>query len=173
MAKELPYFKFEPSEWDNGNIQMCCLNTRAIFIDLCCIYWTRVGDLPYALALQKICGGNEEALDERIGEWTIRHSPKEVMEMMQAAGVAAGVVKTTEDLLEHDPQLKHRHFYWELDHPEIEKYRSPRSSILLSKSPCELKRAPLLSEHNGYALKEILGMSDDDIAELLIEGVVE
>ena len=64
MAKELPYFKFEPSEWDNGNIQMCSLNTRAIFIDLCCIYWTRVGDLPYALAFQKICGGNKEALDE-------------------------------------------------------------------------------------------------------------
>ena len=64
MAKELPYFKFEPSEWDNGNIQMCSLNTRAIFIDLCCIYWTRVGDLPYDLALQKICGGNNEALDE-------------------------------------------------------------------------------------------------------------
>jgi len=64
MAKELPYFKFEPSEWDNGNIQMCCLNTRAIFIDLCCIYWTRVGDLPYALALQKICGGKEDALVE-------------------------------------------------------------------------------------------------------------
>ena len=64
MAKELPYFKFEPSEWDNGNIQMCCLNTRAIFIDLCCIYWIRVGDLPYELALQKICGGNNDALDE-------------------------------------------------------------------------------------------------------------
>jgi hypothetical protein len=64
MAKELPYFKFEPSEWDNGNIQMCSLNTRAIFIDLCCIYWTRVGDLPYELALQKICGGNNDALDE-------------------------------------------------------------------------------------------------------------
>lgn len=64
MAKELPYFKFEPSEWDNGNIQMCSLNARAIFIDLCCIYWTRVGDLPYALALQKVCGGNEDALEE-------------------------------------------------------------------------------------------------------------
>ena len=64
MAKELPYFKFEPSEWDNGNIQMCSLNARAIFIDLCCIYWTRVGDLPYALAFQKVCGGNDDSLLE-------------------------------------------------------------------------------------------------------------
>lgn len=64
MAKELPYFKFEPSEWDNGNIQICSFNTRAIFIDLCCIYWTRVGDLPYALALQKVCSNNKAALVE-------------------------------------------------------------------------------------------------------------
>ena len=64
MAKELPYFKFEPSEWDNGNIQMCSFNTRAMFIELCCIYWIRVGDLPYALALQKVCGGNQGPLIE-------------------------------------------------------------------------------------------------------------
>ena len=64
MAKELPYFKFEPSEWDAGNIQMCKLDTRAIFIDLCCIYWIRVGQLPYRLALQKVCSGNKSALDE-------------------------------------------------------------------------------------------------------------
>jgi|TARA_R110000787_G_scaffold182188_2_gene294144 hypothetical protein len=64
MAKELPYFKFEPSEWDNGNIQMCSFNTRAMFIELCCIYWIRVGDLPYALALQKVCGGNQAPLIE-------------------------------------------------------------------------------------------------------------
>lgn len=64
MAKELPYFKFEPSEWDNGNIQMCSTETRAIFIDLCCIYWIRVGNLPYILALQKVCGGNKNSLEE-------------------------------------------------------------------------------------------------------------
>jgi hypothetical protein len=64
MAKELPYFKFEPSEWDNGKIQMCSFNTRAMFIELCCIYWIRVGDLPYALALQKVCAGNPEPLIE-------------------------------------------------------------------------------------------------------------
>lgn len=72
MAKELPYFKFEPSEWDNGNIQMCSLNTRAIFIDLCCIYWIRVGDLPYNLALQKICGGNEQYLMELQSNYIIK-----------------------------------------------------------------------------------------------------
>ncbi len=82
-------------------------------------------------------------------------------------------MQTGEDLLEHDPHLKHRHFFWELEHPEIGMYRAPGPSFVLSKSPYELRRAPLLGEHNEYALKELLGMSDEEIAELVIEGVVE
>jgi hypothetical protein len=35
MAKELPYFKFEPSEWDNGIIQMCSRESKGLFIDIC------------------------------------------------------------------------------------------------------------------------------------------
>ena len=91
---------------------------------------------------------------------------------MQAAGVPAGVLQTGEDLLEHDPQLKYRRFFEELDHPEIGKYHAFKHSFMLSKLPCELQRAPLLGEHTEYALKEFLGMSDDEIAELVVEGVV-
>jgi hypothetical protein len=64
MAKELPYFKFEPSEWDNGNIQMCSREAKGLFIDLCSIYWSRLGELPYALALQKYCNGDATLINE-------------------------------------------------------------------------------------------------------------
>ena len=43
----------------------------------------------------------------------------------------------------------------------------------MSKSPSELRPAPLLGEHNEYILRDILGMSDAEIEELVIEGVVE
>jgi hypothetical protein len=66
MAKELPYFKFEPSAWDNGNIQVCSLESKGLFIDICSMYWARMGELPYALALQKHCKGNTDALQELI-----------------------------------------------------------------------------------------------------------
>ncbi|MFC1861307.1 CaiB/BaiF CoA transferase family protein [Chloroflexota bacterium] len=131
--------------------------------------WTKEPKFTTLLVRKK----NEAELDCLVEEWTINYSAEEVTTIMQAAGVAAGVVETTEDLLEYDPQLKYRHFHWELDHPEMGRYRSPRSSFVLSKSPCELKRAPLLGEHNEYGLKEILGMSDEEIAELVLEGVVE
>ncbi len=75
--------------------------------------------------------------------------------------------------MEHDPQLRHRHSFWKLNHPEIGKYRAVGPSFVLSKSPRELRRAPLLGEHNEYALKELLGMPDDEIAELIIEGIIQ
>ncbi|MFC1988992.1 CaiB/BaiF CoA transferase family protein [Chloroflexota bacterium] len=116
---------------------------------------------------------NEDELDKLVEEWAINYPAEEVMAMMQAAGVAAGVLETAEDLMEHDPQLKHRHFFWELDHPEIGKHHTRGPSFILSRLPCELQRAPLLGEHNEYALKEILGISDEKVAELVIERVVE
>lgn len=64
MAKELPYFKFETGAWDNGNIQICSREAKGLFIDVCSMYWARLGDLPYALALQKLCNGNKDALQE-------------------------------------------------------------------------------------------------------------
>lgn len=63
MAKELPYFKFEPSQWENGTIQLCTFEQQGVFIAVCSMYWQRVGDLPYKLAVQKICRGNAVALD--------------------------------------------------------------------------------------------------------------
>lgn len=63
MAKELPYFKFEPNQWENGNIQILSREDKGLFIDICSIYWSRLGDLPVKLAVQKLCGGNAVALD--------------------------------------------------------------------------------------------------------------
>lgn len=68
MAKELPYWKFTINDWDNGNIQMCSHLSKGLFIDICSMYWARLGELPFKLALQKICNGNASALDELIQE---------------------------------------------------------------------------------------------------------
>jgi len=72
MAKELPYFKFEPNQWENGNIQMLSREDKGLFIDLCSMYWSRLGDVPLKLAINKLCGGNATALnplcDEKIIE---------------------------------------------------------------------------------------------------------
>ena len=66
MAKELPFFKFEPNEWSEGNIQICSKLSKGLFIDICATYWSRKGELSYALALQKHCNGNTNELQELI-----------------------------------------------------------------------------------------------------------
>ncbi len=66
MANELPYFKFKPADWDNGNIQLCSRQSKGLFADLCSTYWVRQGELPYALALQKQCNGDATLMQELI-----------------------------------------------------------------------------------------------------------
>jgi len=116
---------------------------------------------------------NEEELDKLVNEWTSKRSAEEVMNAMQAAGVPAGVLETGEDLMEHDPQLKHRQFFTELDHPEVGKYRTNSGAhFKLSKCDYDLVRAPLLGEHNEYVFKGILGVPDDEYGRLVEDGTI-
>ncbi len=116
---------------------------------------------------------HEEELDRLVNEWTINHTAEEVMNLMQAGGVAAGMVEAAEDQ-ERDPQLKARHFFWELDRPEGGKFLSPAGvHFLLSKTPYELKRPPALGEHNDYVFKELLGLSDSEVADLIKQKVID
>ncbi len=95
------------------------------------------------------------------------------MTVLQKAGVPAGLLETSEDMMEHDPQLKHRQFFREVVHPEIGKYHPKRPPYILSKTLCEVRSAPLLGEHNEYVLKDILGMSDDEFTGLVQNGAFE
>jgi hypothetical protein len=66
MAKELPYFKFEPSEWLEGEIQVCSDESIVCFINLCSGYWLKLGNINYAFALHKYCKKNTSVLQELI-----------------------------------------------------------------------------------------------------------
>lgn len=45
MAKELPYFKFDCSEWISGNITLEDFQTQGVFINICAYYWFKSGCL--------------------------------------------------------------------------------------------------------------------------------
>ncbi len=45
MAKELPYFKFEPAEWMMGRITRESSNVQIAFIRICCQFWRNSGDM--------------------------------------------------------------------------------------------------------------------------------
>ena len=115
---------------------------------------------------------NEDELDRIVERWTQARSPREVMERLQACGVPAGIVQTGEDILEHDPQLRHRNFYQRLDHPALGTYRAPQASFRLSDAPCELKRARLIGEDTYEVLSETLGYTDEEIERFAVAGAL-
>jgi benzylsuccinate CoA-transferase BbsF subunit len=115
---------------------------------------------------------NEDELEKLIGEWTRVRTAEAVTGLLQAAGVPAGAVSTAADLFV-DPQLQHRHHFGRLEHPIIGEYSYERPAYRFSKVPLQSQRpAPLIGEHNGYVLKELLGYNDDEIAQFLIEEAI-
>ena len=115
---------------------------------------------------------NEDELEGRIADWTKQFPPEEVMTKLQQAGVNAGVVQTSEDVL-NDPQLKHRNHYLPVTHPEVGDYDYFCPGFRLEKVPIRPGRAPCLGEHNEYICTRILGLSDEEFNNYLTSGVLE
>lgn len=69
MAKELPYFKFYPSEWITGDITLLSNETQGVFINMCIYYWMKDCNLSLANAKQRFskCLANiNELLEQKI-----------------------------------------------------------------------------------------------------------
>ena len=114
-----------------------------------------------------------DLIDEEIGLWTRDRNARQLMDDLQKVGVPAGVVQSQSDLWE-DPQVAHRGFFQWLDHTECGPMPYDGIVCQLSKTPGAL-RSPqaLVGEHNGEILREILGMDNDAIADLVAAGVLE
>jgi len=109
---------------------------------------------------------NVDELNRLVEGWTRRHTAEEVMTRLQEQEVAAGVVQDASDLA-NDPQLKQRGFFVELDHPELGKTISDATPIRLSGTPAKYHRAaPTPGQDNDYVYKQLLGMSESEVAEL-------
>jgi len=59
MDKELPFFKFSPSEWLVGKITFQPLDVQGAFIQCCCMYWKlngilRIKDIDFRIGKDKL-----------------------------------------------------------------------------------------------------------------------
>jgi crotonobetainyl-CoA:carnitine CoA-transferase CaiB-like acyl-CoA transferase len=117
---------------------------------------------------------NQDDLDKLIEEWTVQHDHYEVMNTLQKAGVAAGVVPTPAEVLS-DPHLKERGTFQTVDRAIVgpHPYPIPSAPMKFSKSPVTIRRpAPTLGEHNEYVLGELLGMSKEEIQSLVDDQII-
>lgn len=116
---------------------------------------------------------NADELDHLIEKWTIQRTAEEAMQLLQQAGVVAGIVNNVEDLVRRDPQLKARG-HWEIvDHPEAGKLLTEGWGFRFSAMAARSERPPLLGEHNDYILGEVIGMSEEEINQFIVEGIID
>ncbi len=115
---------------------------------------------------------NQDELDRLIEKWTFNHDHYEVMHTLQAAGIASGPVLSHKELLD-DPHLKERGFFETLTRAEVGTHPYPGVYAKLSKTPGSIRwPSPILGEHNDYVLGELLGLSEEEIAQLADEHII-
>lgn len=116
---------------------------------------------------------NRDALDDAIAGWSQDKTVEMLEELLQAEGVPVHRVCTSRDCFE-DPQLAAREHFIELEHATLGPVPYESSRMTFSRTPARLQRAgPTLGQHNEAILSGILGLSDEQIAELVIAGAIE
>ena len=116
---------------------------------------------------------NEDELDRIVSGWCRSRDRWAATEALQTAGVSAFPSVCSADL-KADPHLAAREAFHEFDHPEVgvkAHFRSPwRWTRRANGTGC---RAPCLGEHTGEVLREVLGLTEDEIENLRARDIVE
>ena len=129
------------------------------------------GDERFATILGR--KANEDALEEAIGAWTRTQRAHSLANALQEAGCPAGVVHDAEDVLERDEHLKARGYYRYLEHQVTGRSAYDGPVVKLHETPGEVDGpAPLLAEHTFEVATGVLGYTEDEVAELVAEGVL-
>ena len=117
--------------------------------------------------------GAADRLDDLIETRTRTEDHLELAERLQRAGVAAGPVHDAEGVVDRDAQLAARGHWVRLEHEEMGETLYNALPFRLSRTPTELSvQAPMLGEHTEEVCREVLGLDDDRIQELLDQGVL-
>jgi benzylsuccinate CoA-transferase BbsF subunit len=114
---------------------------------------------------------HESDIDGMIRDWTLRHTPEEAVEMLQRAGVPAGIVQNGKDLIA-DPQLARS--FWTLNHSVMGPTVHLGQAFTFERTdgnPCT--PAPCLGQDTELVCREILGYSDGEFVGFLSEDLFE
>ena len=100
---------------------------------------------------------NERELNDTISAWTKERDAIEIMNALQDAGVPAGTVHRSVDMLD-DPHLRDRDFFVTLDEPDVGRKTYPGQAIITDGLPKHTWRpSARLGAHNEHILRELLG----------------
>lgn len=128
-----------------------------------------IGDPRYTSPVERNKRG--EDVTAMVRAWTETQDKFAAMKKMAEAGVPCSAVFDSADILS-DAHLQERGMVTTIDHPTRGKMTMPGCAVQLSKSPVEVRPAPLLGQHNQAIYEELLGLTSDELATLKAEGVI-
>jgi crotonobetainyl-CoA:carnitine CoA-transferase CaiB-like acyl-CoA transferase len=114
---------------------------------------------------------NQGELDAIVSEWTRQRGHREAAAELQAAGVTAmAVLRPTE--LPDDPHVVARGFMEETAHREAGTWPLDGPAWRFSYTPPHVRLpAPCFAEHDDYVFRDLLGLSEAELAELERDGI--
>ena len=113
-------------------------------------------------------------LNDLLSGWTQTQDDQELMNHLQSNGVAAGAVLTAEDLVTN-PHLGERDYIEEFENvnaPQAGPRKYAGRPFRMPGIPFAIRHAAALGEHNVETLRDVAGLSDEEIATLANEGVI-
>ena len=107
-----------------------------------------------------------------MADWTRKNTASEIVRLLQDHGVAAMPVMNIEDQF-LDPHWQARQTYAEIEHPHLGAEWIYGVPWLLSDTPGSVRSpAPLLGQHNDYVLRQLLGLSGEELERLQVDEVI-
>ncbi len=116
---------------------------------------------------------HKSEIEAALAAWCEPQTPEVVISALEAAGVPVSQVNWPSDLYT-DQQLSHREFFVTLDHSVMGP--TPYDGLVTKFSGATAKlrsAAPAIGEDTHYVLGEVLGASDEEIAEAMIAGALQ
>lgn len=113
-------------------------------------------------------------LGDLLSEWTQTQDDQELMNHLQSNGVAAGAVLTAEDLVAN-PHLRERGYIEEFENvnaPQAGPRKYAGRPFRMEGVSFAIRHVAALGEHNVETLRDVAGLSDDEITTLANEGII-
>jgi formyl-CoA transferase len=108
---------------------------------------------------------------DTIEQWTMTKTKFEVMNMCNPLDIPVGPILSMKEIAE-EASLRHSGTVVEVDHPTRGKYLTVGNPVKMSDSVTEVRRSPLLGEHTDEVLRNELGYSESEVADIKASGAV-